>query len=224
MSIKIRQNLVDTSKYNIKCPYDMIPEYITIHNTANDATADNEIRYMINNNNQVSFHFAVDDIEVVQGLPLNRNGWHAGDGNGDGNRKSIGVEICYSKSGGERYNASENMAVAFITQLLKERNWGVDRLRQHFNWSGKNCPHRIRDEGRWDEFVNRINNLLNGETVSQTPPNNVYTGVSIVAYLNSIGVDSSFNNRKNLAAQHGINNYTGTAEQNTRLLKILRGF
>src|SRR5690625_2077888 len=37
-----------------------------------------------------------------------------------------------------------------------------------------------------------------------------YKGHSIVEYLNSIGVDSSFNNRKKLAKKHGIKNYKGT--------------
>ncbi|MGQ7148222.1 peptidoglycan recognition protein family protein, partial [Escherichia sp. SS-MK2] len=76
----------------------MNPEFITVHNTYNDATAENEVSYMIRNDNQVSFHIAVDDKEAVQGIPLERNAWHTGDGNGNGNRKSIGVEICYSLS------------------------------------------------------------------------------------------------------------------------------
>ena len=50
------------------------------HNTANDATARNEISYMTNNDYETSFHYAVDDKEIVQGLPENRNGWHASDG------------------------------------------------------------------------------------------------------------------------------------------------
>ena len=45
---------------------------------------------------------------------------------------------------------------------------------------------------------------------------------SIVDYLNSAGINSSFNNRKKLAAKHGIINYTGTASQNIELLKRLR--
>lgn len=45
-------------------------EFITVHNTYNDATAENEVAYMIRNDNQVSFHIAVDDKEAVQGIPL----------------------------------------------------------------------------------------------------------------------------------------------------------
>jgi hypothetical protein len=50
-----------------------------------------------------------------------------------------------------------------------------------------------------------------------------YTGSSIVDYLKSIGQPSDFASRTKLATQYGITNYTGTAEQNTRLLSILRG-
>ena len=49
-----------------------------------------------------------------------------------------------------------------------------------------------------------------------------YTGASIVEYLQSIGVDSSYSNRARLAAQQGISGYRGTAQQNTSLLNRLR--
>ncbi|MCY8898129.1 N-acetylmuramoyl-L-alanine amidase [Bacillus spizizenii] len=152
MAISVRKNLVASSMYSVKCPYSMDAKYITFHNTANDASADAEIRYMIGNNNEVSYHFAVDDKEVVQGIPTDRNAWHTGDGNGanSGNRTSIGVEVCYSKSGGAKYKAAEKLAIKFIAQLLKERGWGVDRVRKHQDWSGKYCPHRVLAEGRWE--------------------------------------------------------------------------
>ncbi|MFL6977010.1 N-acetylmuramoyl-L-alanine amidase [Bacillus inaquosorum] len=153
MAISVRKNLVASSKYSVKCPYSMDAKYITFHNTANDASADAEIRYMLGNNNEVSYHFAVDDKEVVQGLPTDRNAWHCGDGSSmnSGNRTSIGVEVCYSKSGGTKYKAAEKLAIKFIAQLLKERGWGVDRVRKHQDWSGKYCPHRVLAEGRWEE-------------------------------------------------------------------------
>lgn len=54
-------------------------------------------------------------------------------------------------------------------------------------------------------------------------PSGGYTGGSIVDYLNSIGMDSSFSSRKRYAAQYGISNYSGTAAQNTALLNAMRG-
>lgn len=170
MTIKVIQNLVPSSKYSIKCPYSMEAEYITIHNTANDASARNEIAYMVQNNNQVSYHFAVDDKEVVQGIPVNRNAWHCGDGgNGTGNRKSIGVEICYSKSGGERYRKAEALAIKFIAQLLRERGWGIERVRTHQQWSGKYCPHRILAEGRLEQVLQAIEKELKGTSTPSKP-------------------------------------------------------
>ncbi|MDQ8093962.1 N-acetylmuramoyl-L-alanine amidase [Bacillus amyloliquefaciens] len=157
MTIAVKKRLVPSENYALKCPNPMTPEYITIHNTANDASAANEISYMTGNSESTSYHFAVDDKEVIQGIPLDRNAWHSGDGtNGTGNRKSIGVEICYSKSGGARYQAAEALAIKFVAQLLKERGWGVDRIRKHQDWNGKYCPHRILDEGRWDEVKSSI--------------------------------------------------------------------
>ncbi|MCY9407706.1 N-acetylmuramoyl-L-alanine amidase [Bacillus inaquosorum] len=157
MTIKVVKNLVSKSKYGLKCPNPMKAEYITIHNTANDASAANEISYMKNNSSSTSFHFAVDDKQVIQGIPTNRNAWNTGDGtNGTGNRKSIGVEICYSKSGGARYKATEKLAIKFVAQLLKERGWDVDRVRKHQDWNGKYCPHRILSEGRWIQVKTAI--------------------------------------------------------------------
>lgn len=159
--MNVIKNLVSQSKYSIKCPYSMTPEFIVVHNTANDASAQNEVKYMISNNNQVSFHFAVDDKEVVQGLPLDRNAWACGDGaNGKGNRKGIQIEICYSKSGGVRFENAEKNAAKFIAQLLKERGWGVDKVKKHQDFRNKYCPHRTLDKG-WASFVNMVKDYLN---------------------------------------------------------------
>lgn len=159
--MNIRQMLVNKNKYNIKCPYEMKAEFIVVHNTANDASANNEISYMINNNNQVSFHFAVDNVESVQGIPFNRNTWNAGDGvNGNGNRKGISIEICYSLSGGDRFVKAEKNAAKLIAQLLKERGWGIDKVKKHQDFSNKYCPHRTLDMG-WPRFLNMVQNELN---------------------------------------------------------------
>ena len=168
--MNVIKNLVSQSKYSIKCPYSMTPEFVVVHNTANDASAQNEVKYMISNNNQVSFHFAVDDKEIVQGLPLDRNAWACGDGaNGKGNRKGIQIEICYSKSGGVRFENAEKNAAKFIAQLLKERGWGVDKVKKHQDFSNKYCPHRTLDIG-WASFVNMVKDYLNELNAPATKP------------------------------------------------------
>lgn len=144
------------SKYPIKCPYEMQPDGIVIHNTANDASAMAEISYMIGNNNKTSFHAAVDNYRIVTGIPFNRNTWNAGDGtNGKGNRNKIAIEICYSKSGGEQFEEAEDLCASYVAYLLKQYGWGIDRVSKHQDYSGKYCPHRTLDLG-WERFLNKI--------------------------------------------------------------------
>lgn len=154
--MNVVKNLVKSEKYHIKCPYPMEARFFVVHNTANDASARNEIAYMISNDLEVSYHYAIDNKEIVQGIPENRNAWHAGDGgNGKGNRYGIGIEICYSLSGGEKFVAAEKKAAKFIAEKLTERGWGIDHVKKHQDFDGKYCPHRTLDTG-WERFLKMI--------------------------------------------------------------------
>lgn len=148
MALKIVKMPMPADKVSIKCPYTMTPSRIVIHNTANDASALNEIKYMQSNNNYTSFHYAVDDKEAVQGVELWRNAWHAGDGgNTDksskyyslGNLEGIAIEICYSKSGGTRFDKAEENAAELAAKLLIDFGWGLDKITKHQDYSGKYC-------------------------------------------------------------------------------------
>ena len=158
--MQITKMLVPENKYNIKCPYEMTPEFIVIHNTANDASAMAEISYMIGNNKKVSFHCAIDNTRIVQGVPFNRNTWNAGDGgNGNGNRKGISLEICYSKSGGDDFEEAEKLAAEYIAYLLKQYDWGIDKVKKHQDFANKYCPHRTLDMG-WQRFLDMVSSYL----------------------------------------------------------------
>ena len=156
MALKIRQIEMPKDKYSVKCPYTMNPKYVVIHNTENDACAENEIRYMQSNSAYTSFHFAVDNKEAVQGVDLWRNAWHAGDGSeGKGNRKGIAIEICYSKSGGARFLQAEKNAAELAAKLLNDFGWDTSRMITHKDCSGKNCP-RLTLELGWNRFVKMV--------------------------------------------------------------------
>lgn len=119
---------------------------ITIHSTANEkSTAINERNWLLNPSNDriASWHIAVDDKMAVEAIPLNEMAYHAG--NETGNRTSIGIEICES---GNREKVIQN-TVELVTKMLYERNWGVDKLKRHYDWSGKNCP-RILSNNKWE--------------------------------------------------------------------------
>ncbi|MGU7369046.1 N-acetylmuramoyl-L-alanine amidase [Bacillus cereus] len=168
--MEIKKMLVPESRYGVLCPYEMNPTEITFHNTYNDAPAINERNNVANNSTGTSFHIAVDDKEAIQLIPFNRNAWHAGDGtNGRGNRHSIGVEICYSLSGGDRYRKAELNAIKVIRQLMDIFNIPISRVKTHQERNGKYCPHRMLDEGRVEWFKSQL---------TQTDQNN--GGVEII--------------------------------------------
>ncbi|OOR74514.1 N-acetylmuramoyl-L-alanine amidase [Bacillus cereus] len=155
--MEIKKMLVPESRYEVLCPYEMNPTEITFHNTYNDAPAINERNNVANNSTGTSFHVAVDDKEAIQLIPFNRNAWHAGDGTyGRGNRHSIGVEICYSKSGGERYRKAELNAIKVIRQLMDTFNIPISKVKTHQERNGKYCPHRMLDEGRVEWFKSQL--------------------------------------------------------------------
>ena len=200
-----------TSKYSIKCPYTMTPDRIVVHNTYNDASAMSEISYMMGNNNLVSFHYAVDDYRVVQGIEENRNAWHAGDGHGNGNRKGIAIEICYSKSGGDRFTKAEDNAVELVVSILKRYGWGIDKVTKHQDYSGKYCPHRTLDLG-WERFINKVKAKLNGSTAQNTSEQ------SVTPYLVKINSDDGFLNVRDGA---GMNYKVNTTVKNGEVFTIV---
>ena len=172
MAYTFKKDLILSSKYSLKCPYSMTPEYITVHNTSNSASALNEISYMKNNNNATSYHVCIDEQYVIQAIPFNRNAWHAGDGaNGTGNRKSIGIEIARSTSADATlFQRAEENAAKYIATLLKQYGWTTSRVKRHKDWSGKNCPHKTMEKG-WDRFIKMIQaelDILNGKTTTAT--------------------------------------------------------
>ncbi len=147
--------------------YVMDPVYLTIHSTDNPSlTAKNERGWLTNKTNtkQASFHLVVDATQAIECIPLNEVAWHAGDGpTGNGNRKSIGLEICES---GDRAKTLEN-AISLAAKLLRDRGWDTTKLRRHNDWSGKNCPRILIDSGcraqpgqTWEWYVEQVGKLL----------------------------------------------------------------
>ncbi|GIP14408.1 hypothetical protein J40TS1_00500 [Paenibacillus montaniterrae] len=150
---------------------------ITIHNTGNPtSTAAGERGWLTNpvNDRTASYHIVVDAKEAIEVLPLNEVAWHAGDGSGakSGNRTSIGIEICERDVDLGGYAQTLTNAVDLVAKMLHERGWGVDRLRRHYDWNGKNCPRLMNIDNKWTgwhQFKDRVNlrlGQLKGESES----------------------------------------------------------
>ena len=93
--------------------------------------------------------------------------------------------------------------------------------------NGAERKKRIPEETpySYEEVQARVNAILSGkeptESVEYYPQ---YTGNtnSIVDALKAVQVNSSYSHRKKIAKANGIPGYTGTAEQNTKLLALLK--
>src|SRR5690606_20360617 len=121
-------------------------QYITIHSTGNPtSTAMNERNWLVNPSNTrvASWHIAVDEKMAEEAIPLDEVAYHAG--TSAGNNTSIEIVICES---GDRSNTIQN-ATKLTAKVLHERGLSVDRLRRHFDWSGKVFP-RIMSANNWE--------------------------------------------------------------------------
>ena len=182
MAYVYKKNLVSSSKYSIKCPYSMKPIGICIHNTSNDASAENEVKYMINNNNSTSYHVAVDEKHVIQAIPFSRNAFHAGDGaNGVGNRQYIGIEICRSTGDLATFKKCEENCAKYVAHLLKQYGWTIKNVKRHYDFSGKNCPHMTMQLG-WQRFLDMVQKELDklNKPTTTTKPTETVTKVQQV--------------------------------------------
>lgn len=158
--VPVVQQLCPPERYRIKCPYTRTPDRIVVHNTGNNAPAINEVTYMINRSDEISFHVAVDDKEIRQAIPFNRNAWASGDGRGPGNMYGIHIEICYSLDDDDpRFTKAEKNAAEYIASLLKTYNWPISKITKHQDYDGKYCPHRTLDLG-WQRFLNMVSKYL----------------------------------------------------------------
>ena len=136
--------------------------YVVIHETANrdvgsNASAHNEFLHSsVQKEVQLSWHYTVDDKEIYHHLPDDEIAWHAGDRlkRKGGNVCGIGVEICVNEDGD--YAKAVQNAAKLTANLLNVYELDLNDVKQHYDFSGKNCPQRIRKEETWQEFLNQV--------------------------------------------------------------------
>lgn len=134
-------------------------KYLVLHETDNfsagaDAAAHNSFIHQNANAPEgiVSWHYTVDDRQIYHHLPDDENAYHAGDRmekNG-GNLNGIGIEMCVNE--GSNYEQTLRNAQKLCARLLIEYDLKPGALRRHQDFSGKVCPARLIESGRWDAF------------------------------------------------------------------------
>ena len=155
-----------TTLHNRRLGQLMAAFYLTIHSTGNpNSSAKVERAWLTNTQNDrtASFHVVVDEKQAIECIPFNEVAWHAGDGNGNGNKKSIGLEICES---GDRVKTLRN-AIKLSARILKAYNLDSSSLRRHHDWATKMCPrilivaeNRASTDHTWEWFIREVDKML----------------------------------------------------------------
>ena len=152
----ISKQLIPTSQYDVKCPYEIVPVGISSHNNGNPrSTAQNERDNLSWTRDERSFHFVTDEIGTIQIVPENRNTWANSDFNKGWNSKAyLNWEICELN-----YEKSEAQAIKDIAQFLYSKGWGVERIKNHSTFDKTSgCPRYTLKH--WDDFIKKIQKAL----------------------------------------------------------------
>ena len=133
---------------------------VTIHLTGNRSKGANAQMHA-NLQSRVygaSWHWQVDDKEAIQSFEHTWQCYHAGDGAGNGNKHSIGIEGCINADG-DYVKSVTNMA-ELAAKICRDE--GLDPVKdvvRHYDWSGKHCPAQIMDGWygiTWDKFKQMV--------------------------------------------------------------------
>ena len=167
---------------------------VTIHNTdriktaAGTTPAEQYTRATVNGNMKtVRVHYYVDSTCAWQNLPLSLSGWHAADGSGNGNRRTIAIECIMNGSGDAADKRAEENAARLAAALLKQYGLDINHLYTHTHWlnvrdgrngtvdqlntmhnSYKMCPAYILPH--WAEFKKKVQSYLNAGTSTISAP------------------------------------------------------
>src|SRR5690625_1867995 len=113
-------------------------KYIVIHETANTrkgANANAHARLQASGNNrQASWHYTVDDKEIIQSFEDDAQCWGAG--NRYYNENGIQIEICVNSDGD--FKKAVNNAIKLTKHLMNKYNIPASNVIQHNTASGKN--------------------------------------------------------------------------------------
>lgn len=152
--MRIKKRLLNWEKQGQKCPFSMIPKYITIHEIRSNQSADTVARVISSNFGNIGAHFFVDEKEVIQIIPCNRNAYACGDGAfGTGNTQSISIEICRAEALNDAlyYKAVDN-ALELTKILMKKYQIPLEKVVRHYDWTQNHCPYRMMRENLWQTF------------------------------------------------------------------------
>lgn len=127
----------------------------------------------------MAFYLTVDDKEIYQAQSTNYKCYHAGCASG--NNTSIGIEICMFNDK-ERQKKAYLNAIELVKILMKYHGFTIGQVKQHYNWTKKDCPQWLRS-GKfgytWNWFIEQCKGTTT-KPVEKPPTNNQYFLIKVI--------------------------------------------
>ena len=141
-------------------------KWLVIHETGNPAAgADAAMhnRYLHSEEQKdvpLSWHYTVDDHQIYHHLPDSERGYHASDSGtkGGGNDCGIGIEICVNADGD--FDQAVDNAAHLAADLLKRYHLSISDVKQHGDFTSKNCPEHLREGDNYQQFLEKIKEYM----------------------------------------------------------------
>lgn len=175
MELEIVEMLIPASNSYTRPQTKRKPTSITIHETANTNVRANALTHAKlqynGNNRQASWNLTVDDEkEVYLSVPLDEETYHSG--KKEGNLNSISIEICVNRDGD--YQKAVGNTIKLVRWLIEKYPTikEVD-VKQHYDWSGKDCPRYLRAGTKginWLKFIEGVRSGKAEVTKPSKPP------------------------------------------------------
>ena len=136
----------------------MIVKGITIHNTANDLSAQEYYDLLYKKKRLNYCHYIVDELQVLSTISEEQEASHTGKGYDFGNRYTLAIEIARSMCDEELYLKAQDKAIVLIKELMKKYHLTKDDIYFHIDFNQQaRCPHRILDLYKSkEEFINEF--------------------------------------------------------------------
>ncbi len=137
--------------------------WIVIHYVGAVSSAKANANYFYTAKRNASASYFVDEKEIWQVVDDKNAAWHVGANryfNSCRNTNSIGIEMCCKKDPkGKWYFEPETVenTLDLAAMLMLKYNIPIERVCRHYDVTRKVCPEPyVRDEGAWQEFLNRL--------------------------------------------------------------------
>ena len=213
----------DSEEYQLATSYSSYPDAVTNANTIIDSlqgsidASDLDMKEFMNDNFSVTKDYISDGLEKV--VETNNKLQDTTIQSTDTIRNDI-------KSVNTKVDNVQNYLTTTVTPKVDTVQKTVNTVNKTVNSTAKTVKKVESNTNKIKKAVSTAKPKATAKTTPKTSSKTIkktnYKGNSIVDGLKSVGVNSSYDNRKKIAQANGIKNYTGTASQNTALLNKLK--